>query len=408
MDIIIGIGQVGKIVNNRMNNDNVLFYDNDRRKWGTIVDDTRVIGLDELLDLKENRENRLIIGADNPSLLCFIKDMSPKCGVYRYEENKFIEISTEDIKDFEYDNAEKIGEQNLKKYICRMEELKKEGREKAYQHAKAYVEFKKENIHLPEISSIELTNNCNLSCPNCPNSSLTFHKGYISDEIFEEALKYIPPYKEDTVAVHCMGEPLLHPRLFDYLEKMVEIGANICMSTNGILLDESIDKRLLEIFSKTDKTIFYISFHTLKSVEKWNEFLKVYEKCECKEKINFFGQVLEHNEEEAHRWLEEIGCFEYGTHPHIRHITSHSWGGNVLSRRKEYEEVEIKNRIRNCYYLRQRKIAVMWDGSLRGCCFDSNATQKCGNIMDYEKSTIDPHGYDLCRFCDPDWITSYQ
>ena len=80
----------------------------------------------------------------------------------------------------------------------------------------------------------------------------------------------------------------------------------------------------------------------------------------------------------------------------------------MVARRKEYQEIEVKNRIRNCYYLRNRKVAVRWDGTLRCCCYDANETALCGNIFEFKNAEQNPHGYNLCRNCDPDWTTGFQ
>ncbi|QFJ54998.1 radical SAM protein [Pseudobutyrivibrio xylanivorans] len=408
MVVIFGAGKKGEeLVNKYYKEKDVVFYDNDRRKWNHYVNDIQVVTLNKLQELVSKKENKFVISVKNDSMLAFVKELDIKGETYLYENNELQPIDLSEIL-FNYDNALIVGETNLEKYKTRMNEFKEQGKIKAYEHAKEFIEFKKNNICTPDISSIELTNNCNLKCPNCPNSVLSFHKGYISDDVFEEALKYIPPYKDDTIAVHCMGEPLLHPKLLCYLERLAEIGANICISTNGLLLDNKVGKELLECLSKVDKSIIYISFHTKESVQKWFQFLELFNSFQRKNGIVFYGQVLEHNIEDAYEWLKELGINNPKTHPYIRHITSHSWGGNVESRRTEYSEIEVNNRIRNCYYLRKRKIAVMWDGSLRGCCFDSNATQKCGNIFNFSESTINPHGYELCKYCDPDWITGYQ
>lgn len=409
MIVIMGCGEYGIWIRTKLlgNEENIVFYDNDRRKWGGVVAETNVITLEEFINYVNKEDTKLIVGGRNTSLLFFIKDVNPKCKVWRVEENQFVEINLNEVGEFAYDNALEIGKKNLNEHIGRMNEFKEMGKEKAYQHAAQYIEFKKEHLAVPEISSIELTNNCNLQCPNCPNATLSFHKGYMSDEVFEQAIKYLPPYKNDTISVHCMGEPLLHPKLITYLKRLAEIEVNIAMSTNGILLTEELSKEILSIFGKLEKSVLYISFHTKKSVENWHKFLQLYEKSPHNN-ICFRGQVLEHNEEQAHMWLKEVGINDPIGHPFIRHITSHSWAGNVAGRKKEYPDIEVNNRIRNCYYLRQRKIAVVWDGTLKGCCYDSNATQKCGNVFEFEKANIDPRGYKLCHCCDPDWITSYQ
>ena len=409
MIIILGAGQYGVQIRNHFfeNREDIVFYDNDRRKWGKTIDNAIVITLEKFQQLIRVEDTQVVVGGRSSSLLFFLKDAAPACQILKVADGQLVAMDIEEIGEFSYDNALEVGTKNLEKHISRMDEFKQEGKTAAYKHASEYIEFKKEHLRLPEISSIELTNNCNLKCPNCPNATLSFHKGYMSDEVFEKALKYLPPYKNDTIAVHCMGEPLLHPKLIVYLKRLAELEINICMSTNGVLLEGRVCKEILSIFSKLDKAVLYVSFHTKKSVENWYEFLKLYQTYPDNN-IIFRGQVLEHNQEEAYRWLKEIGIEEPLSHPYIRHISSHSFAGNVPGRKTEYNEIEVANRIRNCYYLLERKVAVMWDGTLRGCCYDSNATQNCGNIFEFEKADINPRGYDLCRHCDPDWITGWQ
>lgn len=320
---------------------------------------------------------------------------------------KLVAANLDAIGEFAYDNAIEVGTRNLESHINRMNEFKVLGKMDAFNHAAEYVEFKKKHLDLPEICSINLTAHCNLKCPNCPNVSLSFHKGYMSDEVFERTLRYLPPYKSDTISVHGMGEPLLHPKLITYLKRLAELEVNICMSTNGILLEEDLSKEILSIFSKLDKTILYVSFHTKKSVENWYKFLQLY-KTYPDNNIIFWGQVLEHNQEQVHEWLEEVGIGDPHNHPHILYKPSHSFAGNVSGRRTEYSDIEVANKIRKCYYIRQRKVCVMWDGTLKSCCFDTEVTYDVGNIFEFEKCNIDPRGYELCRYCDPSWTNGYQ
>ena len=409
MVIIVGAGEVGKGILKKYysNLKDCVFYDNDRRKWGTSIEGRKIITLTEFIEYAKNLESEIVVASKSASLHAFLKDVAPACSIYLETNNVLKKIELEDLKKFDYINATEVGISNLQKHIERAKQLKESGDFLAYEHAMRYIDFKKEHLKLPEISSIEFTNNCNLKCPNCPNATLSFHKGFISDDVFYEALKYVPPYQKDTVAVHCMGEPLLHPKLIEYLTAMSKRKINICISTNGLLLTEELGRKILDIFSSLDRTVLYISFHVKKSVENWLKFTKLVEAYKI-EGLDFYGQVLEHNEEEAHAWLKELGIENPHEHPYIRHITSHSWGGNVEGRKVEYSDIEVNNRIRVCYYLRNRKVAVMWDGQLRGCCYDSNATQKCGNIFDFANADIDPYGYELCRCCDPDWLTGYQ
>ena len=68
--------------------ENIVFYDNDRRKWGGVVAETNVITLEEFINYVNKEDTKLIVGGRNTSLLFFIKDVNPKCKVWRVEENQ--------------------------------------------------------------------------------------------------------------------------------------------------------------------------------------------------------------------------------------------------------------------------------------------------------------------------------
>ena len=74
MIIIAGVGEIGKKIKNKYidNEKDVVWYDNDRRKWGKFIEDIRVISLDELLDEVNKIDNEIVVGVEKLSLLHFI------------------------------------------------------------------------------------------------------------------------------------------------------------------------------------------------------------------------------------------------------------------------------------------------------------------------------------------------
>lgn len=147
MVIILGAGQYGIwISENVCNTQEVTFYDNDRRKWGSQIGKSYVLTLDEFLCSIQIEDNSIVIGGHNETLLYFLRDCKPKCGVYSLEKDKLIKFDLKNLPDFEFNNSSQIGTSNLKKYVARMIELASENRTVAYQHAKEYVEFKKQHI----------------------------------------------------------------------------------------------------------------------------------------------------------------------------------------------------------------------------------------------------------------------
>ena len=60
---------------------------------------------------------------------------------------------------------------------------------------------------------IEITNNCNLSCSFCPETTRV--KKFMDLELFNKVLDEIKPYT-DYIYLHIKGEPLLHPKLSEF------------------------------------------------------------------------------------------------------------------------------------------------------------------------------------------------
>lgn len=85
---------------------------------------------------------------------------------------------------------------------------------------------------------LEITNVCNLSCEFCPGTSRT--AGFLSPEDFQFLAARLRPHTE-YLYLHLMGEPLLHPRLDEILDRAKQLGFKIMLTTNGTLLGERRD-----------------------------------------------------------------------------------------------------------------------------------------------------------------------
>lgn len=174
-----------------------------------------------------------------------------------------------------------------------------------------------------------------------------------------------------------------------------------------MLFDKQKADDLLELLSGANKSKLFISFHTKTSVENWKNAVELLQQKQIKN-IELFGQILEHNESEAIGWLSESGISDPFNNQHIRYVTSHSFAGGVEGRRTCYSDVEVKNRFRNCYYVKNNCTAVAWDGRLKVCCLDSELEGIGGTVFDVEKMTHKNTPYKLCHYCDPDWTSNYQ
>ena len=82
---------------------------------------------------------------------------------------------------------------------------------------------------------IEIGNICNLACSFCTGT--TRPKRQMSTVEFSHVLKKVEPYTK-YIYLHVMGEPLLHPKLDEFLRIAKEYSLPVCITTNGTLLSK--------------------------------------------------------------------------------------------------------------------------------------------------------------------------
>ncbi len=105
----------------------------------------------------------------------------------------------------------------------------------------SYLPKKFQRIH------VELTNKCNFSCTFCPDSKMSRKRGYMSEDLARSALEQISALDlAEKVTFHVMGEPLLHPNLFEILDHARDLGLPVGLTTNGALLTKKTIRKLAE------------------------------------------------------------------------------------------------------------------------------------------------------------------
>lgn len=93
---------------------------------------------------------------------------------------------------------------------------------------------------------IEVTTRCNLNCAVCIRQVWHDPGGDMAWETFEatvEGLRAFPDLRR--VVLGGYGEPLVHPRLPEMLALAATLGVPLTVTTNGLLLDEAMARRLL-------------------------------------------------------------------------------------------------------------------------------------------------------------------
>jgi hypothetical protein len=86
---------------------------------------------------------------------------------------------------------------------------------------------------------IHITEHCNLNCKGCNHFSSLAREEYLEPDAFEKDLKRLAELSKGFFAIKILGgEPLLHPRLTDFLEiaRTYFPSTPIQLTTNGVLL----------------------------------------------------------------------------------------------------------------------------------------------------------------------------
>lgn len=240
---------------------------------------------------------------------------------------------------------------------------------------------------------IEITNSCNLACSFCPGTRR--EKRMMTPEEFALAAEKLRAHV-GYVYLHVMGEPLLHPRLEEFLTIAGEKGLRLCITTNGTLLQ----KRQRELLSAPSLHKVSISLHSMEG-NGAGEMEDYLEQCWnfaraaadrgviCALRLWNLGGEDKRNGEILDYLAEKLGEAPLA-HPQKR---GGSWKlGEKLyleqAERFDWPDLTAPERdTRFCLGLREQ-VAVLCDGTVVPCCLDHEGDIPLGNIFTEELEAI--------------------
>ncbi len=123
-------------------------------------------------------------------------------------------------------------------------------------------------IDYPEkISAIIFTQGCNFRCPYCHNPELVLPEKYSNPIPEEEILSFLDSRKGKLDAVVITGgEPLLQKDIFDFIEKVKDMGFLVKLDTNG---------SMPEVLKEAIKLgVDYIAMDVKAPLEKYREIVR--------------------------------------------------------------------------------------------------------------------------------------
>lgn len=102
----------------------------------------------------------------------------------------------------------------------------------------------------PRYVMYDVNNVCNARCPFCPQSAIARSKDFVPRhldwDLYVKTIEEVARYDVELVRITGDGEPLLHPRINDMIEKALSLGiTKLNLTTNGSLLRDVRLERLL-------------------------------------------------------------------------------------------------------------------------------------------------------------------
>lgn len=263
-------------------------------------------------------------------------------------------------------------------------------------HARVYHALRHAHPNMPLVDGIELTNKCNLACPNCPTPITAYPKGFASEQTVALAFRYAAP--GSLFSFHRLGEPFLHKNFLNYLRLAGKMGLRAVVSTNGTLLGQS---GFADFLSCMPYSVM-VSLHTKKSLES---FALLAEYCFTHDAFpeKFCANLLSHNREDVLQWADDMQL-DARIRTFFRDVHSHSWAGNVVTRKTLYDDAHMCMMVRRCRYIKGNHVNIRWDGTVVACCLDSENITQLGYVQNLPMLRQQASGYSLCKTCDPDWM----
>lgn len=284
---------------------------------------------------------------------------------------------------------------------------------------------------MPVAAGIELTNYCNLRCPECLSGSglMTRPAGFMRKQMFEKITDELKPYLI-YLNLYFQGEPMKHPEFFDFIEKAG--GIRTIVSTNGHFLSPDNAERV----ARSDLHRLVISLDgmsndTYSRYRIKGDFEEVKKGIErvsgairesgSKIKLEIQFLVNRYNESqitEAREFASNVNAKLVLKSMQIINAGNIEGWQPQNKKFRRYESVNGLFRVKSSFPDRCFRMwvnpVITWDGKVVPCCFDKDAENVMGDLnensfreiwfgqkyMEFRRSLMSDRGkIKICRNC---------
>jgi hypothetical protein len=244
----------------------------------------------------------------------------------------------------------------------------------------------------------------------CPRSAITRPKGKMEESTFETIAEKLVS-EGRLVTFSGMGDPLLHPSVFDWIHNIRMKGGDVNIVINPASINKQISIKLIEArpnsvtvsFPSIQQDVFEKLCPTVSYVDALTRTLELVDLFRDKAGLRVTGITtrINGNEQEqfASFWKEHGVCCNV--------TTCHGRGGN-LRESDIYKPQSIGLESEKCG-LFQFHTFVTWEGEVLACCHDLDGATRIGNLVNDDISKIaelkkqilkNSMPFTLCQQCD--------
>lgn len=231
-------------------------------------------------------------------------------------------------------------------------------------------------MNYPRIYQLETTNYCQARCDFCPRAKMKRSYGLISLNTVQKVLSYCKEIGQDYIALHHMGEPLIHQYIDQIVYLFESSGVKTEFSSNGFLLAK-MGKRVLEAGLTRIRIAVDYYYADQQYIKNLKSFLLLARNYETEVRVHtIFGN--------------DLTPF-MGYNAILENKSFDNWAGAI----KGESQLDPSN---NCYFRKYNYVVVLFDGRVVPCCMDFDGKHVIGTI-DTIRSIGKNKATKLCRNC---------
>lgn len=250
---------------------------------------------------------------------------------------------------------------------------------------------------MPPALSFELTDFCNLRCPECPSGSgkMKRGRGFMNSDLFKSVISETKPFLFNA-NLYFQGEPMMHPEFFNFLDRSKDVHTTV--STNGHFISEEnaemlvlsgLNKLIISVDGIDQET--YSKYRINGNLEKVLTGLRAV--AEAKKRMRTGMKIIVQflvNRHNQHQ-VVQIRKLTRELNVELALKSMQLYNMNLMDlwlpeensfRRysKEGNGYKIKSRLpRYCSRLWLNPV-ITWDGKVLPCCFDKDGEYVMGDL----------------------------